>query len=132
MKTLIIMVIALSSVVAFSKTIKEEGQEYQCTAVKSCEEKLKIAYGDIAVLKRKTKIVEVTKIKKHIVSLLAVNNVKRLESKNISPSAASAEVVTDFVPALSYQYQTDGGLVGLLGLTFANKTKPFIGLGYEF
>ena len=135
--TMLIVLLAVGLVEA--KTITEDGQEYSCNVKKTCDEQLKAARVEIAKLKKQLQnpvvVVEQVKeveIKKHIISVVAVDNIKNVESKNISPSSASTEARTDLVPALSYQYQTDSGLTPLIGLTFANKTKLMFGLGFEF
>lgn len=131
-------IVLLATVLVEAKTIKEDGQEYSCSVKKSCEEQLKAARAEISRLKKQLgeqpKVVVETKkeIKKHLISVIAIDNIKNVESKNISPSSSSTEARTDLVPALSYQYQMDSGLTPLVGLTFANKTKLMFGLGFEF
>jgi hypothetical protein len=138
MKYLILLLIPLS---INAKTIKEGDTEYQCNPVKTCDQKLKTAYAEIARLKKQVKvvyvdrtvekIVEKTVIKKHIVSLSAVDSITLVEAKsNGNTGLALAE--SSYSPLLTYQYQTDSGITPLVGLSFGNKLKPVFGLGYKF
>lgn len=139
---LIVLAALLTTSFVQAKTISENGQDYTCSPKKTCEDKLKQARAEIAKLKKQLaeKVTTVTvietvtevEVKKHLISVIAVDNIKNVESRNISPSSASTEARTGLVPAVSYQYQTDSGLTPMLGLTFANKTKLMFGLGFEF
>jgi hypothetical protein len=143
MKTFIMTLLLTITVQA--KTIKEGDKEYQCSPVKTCEDQLKSARAEIAKLRKRvkeleaqpakvitmTEYVEETEVKKHIVSVLAVNDVKKIEA-SASGNTGKAEVRTGLVPALSYQYQFDMGLTPLLGVSFGKELNPIFGLGYEF
>jgi hypothetical protein len=127
-----------------AKTIKEGDTEYQCVVKKTCDEQLKAAKAEIKRLKQLLlhkevveypypveKIVTKTTIKKHIISILAVDTVQNLKAST-SGSSATASADSGLVPAVSYQYQADNGLVGLLGASFGSSVKPILGLGIEF
>jgi hypothetical protein len=124
-----------------SKTIVQDNTEYQCNPVKTCDQKLKAAYAEIARLKKQVKIVyvdrtvekvtEKTIIKKHIVSVSAINSVDSIEA-NKSGNTATAVAQSSYRPVISYQYQTDSGITPLIGLTFGFAPRLMLGLGYEF
>ncbi len=134
------LIVLFAAALVEAKTIKEGDQEYTCSVKKTCDEQLKAARAEIARLKKQlveqpkvvVETIEKVKIKKHLISVVAVDNIKNVESKNISPSSSSTEARTDLVPGLMYQYQLNSGLSPMVGLTFANKTKLMFGLGFEF
>ena len=138
MKYLLLILIPLS---INAKVITQDNTEYQCNPVKTCDQKLKAAYAEIARLKKQVKtviithevekVVEKTVIKKHILSVSAVDSITLVEAKsNGNTGLAVAE--SAYYPLVSYQYQTDFGITPLIGLSFGNKLKPVFGLGYEF
>jgi hypothetical protein len=142
-----------------AKTIVENGNKYQCTLERTCEEELKKVKVENTKLRKQLaakkevvrekivkqvveypypveKIVEKTvtktKIKKHIISVMAVDGVQKLEAEKTSSNTAKASVQTGLIPALDYQYQFDAGLVLRGGATFGNEVKALGGIGYEF
>lgn len=134
MKTFIAML--LLSVTIHAKTIKEDNQEYTCTVKKPCDEQLKAARAQIALLKKQLKeqkpeiqIEEFTQIQHHIVSLLLVRDLADV-STTTTATSSKADVSVKYVPSLSYQYQFDNGLTPLIGST--SKGHLFGGLGFEF
>lgn len=142
---LIIAIFTVAATLAFGKTIKEGDTEYQCSPVKTCDERLKVAYAEIARLKKQLKqsatvvtktevvekVIEKTKIKKHIVSVLAIDSVKDVSASQVNANLAKASVTTGYIPAVTYQYQMDMGLTFLGGLSLGNEIKPLLGLGFE-
>jgi hypothetical protein len=83
----------------------------------------------------KERVIEKTKIKKHIVSVIAHNDVQSISSTKDSTGpeySAEAKVETGYVPAITYQYQFDMGLTPLIGVDVKKDPKLIIGLGYEF
>lgn len=154
MKLLMIIAIVFGYVMATeAKTVKEGDQEYSCTPVITCDERLKSAYAEISRLKKqlkeqskevvKEKVVyaerivekETTKIKKHIISLIAHKSVQDIDTDKDSTGpeySAEAKVNTGYVPALTYQYQFDMGLVPMIGIDITKKSGLILGLGFEF
>lgn len=155
MKYLMIIAIVLGFVSASeAKTIKDGEQEYSCTPVKTCDERLKSAYAEISRLKKqlkeqsskevvKEKVVyaervvekETTKIKKHIISVIAHKSVQDVTTDRDTTGpeySAEAKVNTGYVPALTYQYQFDMGLVPMIGIDITKKSGLILGLGFEF
>jgi hypothetical protein len=138
MKYLILFLIPLS---INAKTIKDGDTEYKCNPVKTCDQKLKTAYAEIARLKKQVKvvyvdrtvekIVEKTVIKKHLVSVSAINSVDSIEA-NKSGNTATALAQSAYKPLITYQYQTNSGITPLIGLTFSFQPRLMLGLGYEF
>jgi VIT1/CCC1 family predicted Fe2+/Mn2+ transporter len=87
-----------------------------------------------AVISEK-KCEEKTKIKKNIVSLIAHRDVidsSASTSSGNGVSSAKAEATSGYVPAVTYQYQFDSGIVPLLGVSIKSKPSLVIGIGYEF
>lgn len=139
-----LLIILLAATTSFSKTIKEGDQEFQCNPVKTCDEKLKTAYVEIARLKKQvkqetivTKVVtvekvkEVTKIKKHIVSLITHKTHYSLTT-NTTNNSATIENIQGYTPAVTYQYQEDNGLTPLIGVDVYERVNLILGIGYEF
>lgn len=149
----------LLSVTAQAKTIVESGNKYQCTLERTCEDELKKVKAENAKLRKmlaakkevvKEKIVKEvveypypvekviektvvkTKIKKHIISVMAVDGVQKVEAEKTASNTAKASAKTGLIPAADYQYQFDAGLVLRLGASFGNEVKALGGLGYEF
>lgn len=142
MKYLLIIILAAST--SFAKTIKDGDTEYQCNPVKTCDEKLKSAYVEIARLKKQLKqttvvtkvetvekVKEVTKIKKHIVSLITHKTHYSLTT-DVTGSGAKIENVQGYTPAITYQYQADNGITPLIGLDVYERVNLILGIGYEF
>jgi len=143
-----LLLITLLSAVSFGKTIKEGDVEYQCNPVKTCDEKLKAAYAEISRLKRLTKqttvitkiekvetVKEVTKIKKHIISVIGHKSIIDTSTKTTTSGTtqtAEGQVVTGYIPAVTYQYQLDIGLVPMIGLDITSGSGLVFGLGLEF
>ena len=143
-----LLIIILAATTSFGKTIKDGDTEYQCTPVKTCDEKLKTAYAEIARLKKQLKqttvitkvetvekVTEVTKIKKHIVSVIGHKVVLDVRTKtNNTGSSVSADttVETGYAPAVTYQYQAENGLVPLIGIDLNKMSGILFGLGFEF
>lgn len=125
-----------------AKDIKEGDIEYSCKPKKNCDELLKNARSEIAVLKKKlaekrtvviTEEIEVeTEVyRKHTLSLISStesNDAKSTSSSNYATSSAE----TRYIPALTYQYQFDNGITPLIGVGVGSRVKPIIGLGYSF
>jgi len=154
MKLLMIIAIVFGYVMATeAKTLKEGDQEYSCTPVKTCDERLKSAYAEISRLKKqlkeqskevvKEKVVyaerivekETTKIKKHIISVIAHKSVQDISTDRDTTGpeySAQTTVNTGYVPALTYQYQFDMGLVPMIGIDITKKSGLILGLGFEF
>lgn len=74
---------------------------------------------------------ETTVINKHIVSIVAHETVKDVKNYQ-SGNTAVGTVTTNYVPAITYQYQFDIGLVPLIGLDIKPKPQLMFGVGYEF
>lgn len=74
---------------------------------------------------------EKTIINKHIVSVVAHETLKSVES-SVSGNTAIGTVTTNYVPAITYQYQFDSGIVPLIGLDIKSKPNLMFGVGYEF
>jgi hypothetical protein len=138
------LLMLLLSTTVNAKTIKEGDMEYQCQPKKTCDEQLKAARAEIKRLKQLLlhkevveypypveKIVTKTTIKKHIVSLVAIDSIQKVEVA-AAGSTAHASAESGLVPGITYQYQTDMGLVGLIGASFGASVKPILGLGIEF
>jgi len=149
----------LLSLTVQAKTIVENGNKYQCTLERTCEEELKKVKAENAKLRKQLaakkevvrekivkqvveypypveKIVEKTvvktKIKKHIVSVMAVDGVRKVDAFNVNTNTAKAVVETGLIPALDYQYQFDAGFVLRGGASFGNEVKGLGGIGFEF
>lgn len=150
MKYIIALLLAAS--LSQAKTIKEDGKEYQCNPVKTCEERLIAVRAELKKVKQQLKeeqdklafysrvseketVVEVIKekkiIKKHILSVLAH---KTAESMSVEQgnNYANIESSTVYIPSITYQYQFDIGLVPLIGLDLYKNTGLLLGLGLEF
>jgi hypothetical protein len=146
---LVIAIFTVAATLAFGKTIKEGDTEYQCNPVKTCDERLKSAYAEIARLKKQLKqssvvvtktetvetIKEVTKIKKHIISVIGHKSVVDVNTKSFmsgTTQVGQGNVETGYIPSVVYQYQLDMGLVPLIGLDISRGSGLLFGLGYEF
>lgn len=145
MKYLILLLIAAT---VNAKTIKEGDTEYQCSPKKTCDEQLKAAKAEIKRLKKqlaenhstKTIVQEIevetvvtkTEIKKHIISVLGVSGVTDLTAQKNNANSATAMAETGYLPAVTYQYQMDIGLVPLIGAKLDGRLPIIIGLGFEF
>lgn len=144
-----LLIIILAATTSFAKTIKDGNTEYQCNPIKTCDEKLKTAYAEIARLKKQLKqsatvvtkvetvekVTEVTKIKKHIVSFIGhkvVLDVRTKTNNTGSSVYADTTVETGYVPAVTYQYQAKNGLTPLIGVDLNKMSGILFGLGYEF
>jgi hypothetical protein len=144
-----LILITLLSTLSFGKTIKEGDTEYQCNPVKTCDERLKNAYAEIVRLKKqlksppviitKTETIqttkEVTKIKKHIISVLGHKSVIDISVKSFtsgSTQVAEGIVETGYIPSVIYQYQFDNGITPLIGIDITRGSGLLFGLGYEF
>lgn len=147
-----IIALLLASSLAQAKTIKEDGKEYQCNPVKTCEERLVAVRAELKRVKQQLKeeqdklafydrtyqketVVEVVRekkiIKKHILSVLAHKTTEEMlvEQGN---NYAKIESSTIYIPAITYQYQFQNGLVPLIGVDLYKNTGLLLGLGYEF
>lgn len=88
-----------------------------------------------AIISEQAKCEEKTKIKKNIVSLIAHRDVIDSSSSTSSSGntvSGTAEVRSGYVPAVTYQYQFDSGIVPMLGVSIKNKPSLVFGFGYEF
>lgn len=74
---------------------------------------------------------EETVILKHIVSVVAYETIIS-SSTSQNNGVAQAEMSKGYVPAVTYQYQFDLGLVPLIGVDIKSKPQLIFGLGYEF
>jgi hypothetical protein len=146
---LIIAIFTIAATLTFGKTIKEGDTEYQCNPVKTCDEKLKSAYAEIARLKKQLKqssvvitktetvetVREVTKIKKHIISVVGHKSVIDVNTKTFTSGTtqvAEGMVETAYIPAIVYQYQFNNGTTPMIGLDINRGSGLVFGLGYEF
>jgi hypothetical protein len=112
------VVVLVKSSIGLATTIISE-------ANKKCEEKVII----------KEKIVEKQKIKKHLISVVAHEGIISNESKTYQSGSTiigEGKIETNYIPAVTYQYQTDNGLVPLIGIDIKGNPKLNFGLGYEF
>ncbi len=92
---------------------------------KKCEEKEKVV----------EKVVEKTKIKKHIVSVFVHQGVVNNETKSYtsgSKAIGEAAIEENYIPAAMYQYQFDNGIVPMIGIDIKRSPKLNFGVGYEF
>lgn len=81
------------------------------------------------------RVVEKTKVKKNLVSLMAHHDVTSSSastSQNGNTVTGTAEVKTGYVPAVTYQYQFDSGIVPMLGVSVKKNPSLLFGIGYEF
>lgn len=85
--------------------------------------------------KCETKVVEKTKIKKHLVSLVMHKRVIKNETDTSSSggtTVGTGTVEENYSPAITYQYQFDSGVVPMIGLDVRKNPNLLFGVGYEF
>lgn len=77
------------------------------------------------------KVRQVTKIKHNIISVVGVEN--SYVKMNVNDAHfLELESKNQFFPGVMYQYQTDAGIVPMIGVTASYKANLMFGLGYEY
>jgi hypothetical protein len=79
-------------------------------------------------------VIDKTKTKHHILSILALSQPTEVYAQNDDHDShkAKAVVSTAYVPGLLYQYQFTDGLVLGAGASLGMDIKPVLNLGFEF
>lgn len=130
-----------------AKIIKDGDLEYQCIPKKTCEDKLKNLTEENNKLKKQLvketanikireiitteTIIEKVKLKKHILSVLFVNDIKSSSSSS-SGLTSTANIKTGYTPAITYQYQFNNGITPIGGVSLGKDLNGILGLGFEY
>lgn len=141
MKSILVFIMMYVTPVALieAKVIEQDGEKYQCTRVKNCDEKLKAAYVEIAQLKKRRQQIKEVYVER-IIEAPQNKNTLMLEGRrdhtNLSTkvSGSSVKVISQKSIILGLDYYRREILDSHLGLGVgidSNSTfKALIGLDF--